>query len=113
MQLQVRNTIAILVYLARIEHGAVSKISNCQFTETYRTHQTKYHNEKNDREQNTNTMPGLKRKKMHNYRQWLERFKQNTEKRDRYWATNQRGGNGRNQEMGNKRRKDTTSFYGH
>ena len=53
---------------------------------------------------------GIDGGKIYNYRQWLERFMQNTKKkRYRYQITNQRRNNDQNR-MKYKRRKDTTRF---
>ena len=46
LQLEIRKTIAFFIYLARIEHDAVNKISYCQFTETYRKNWANYHTER-------------------------------------------------------------------
>ena len=79
LHLEIRNTIKFFIYLARIEHDAVSKISYCHFTEPIIIPK------KNHRKQNTNTMPRQKRidgeRRIYNYQKWLERFKHYTKRK--------------------------------
>ena len=112
LQLENRNPIVFFICSARIKNGAVSKTSDYQYTETYRTHRTNYHTEKNDRRQNTNIIPRRKngrREKNQQLSTMVRTIQTMYEKklRYRYRTTNQRRNDERNR-MGCNRRKDTT-----